>query len=150
MVHCPGSRRSGPKSFKTRNQRSRSSKHFLSGSQEPSTLATQAWLERNQFFHCRAQDLTGRKVSSIQEKFRPQKTKPNPAFLKMQSLKINPVTLCYDGYHGDKEFVLACKGRPFSVLTAPNYPTPPATMIDFNLMRDLKLKMTDLQCVKLH
>ena len=68
----------------------------------------------------------------------------------MPSLKINPVTLCYNGYHGDKEHVFACKGRPFSVLTSPNYPTPPATMIDFNLVRDLKLKMTDLQCAKLH
>jgi len=49
---------------------------------------------------------------------------------------------------GDKEFVVACRGRPFSILTAPKFPVPAFTMIDFNLVRDLKLRMTDLQCAK--
>ena len=68
----------------------------------------------------------------------------------MSNSKPSYVTMCYDGRQGDKEFVLACKGRPFSVLTAPNFPTPAVTMVDYNLVRDLKLRMTDLQCAKLH
>ena len=47
------------------------------------------------------------------------------------------------------EFVVACKGRPFSILTAPSFTTPTTTLIDFNLVRDLKLNMTDLQCAKI-
>eukprot|EP00092_Neocalanus_flemingeri_P031813 GFUD01034560.1.p1 GENE.GFUD01034560.1~~GFUD01034560.1.p1 ORF type:complete len:378 (-),score=61.50 GFUD01034560.1:122-1255(-) len=61
----------------------------------------------------------------------------------------NYVTMCYDGSQGDREFVLTCKGRPFSVLTAPQFPTPAVTMVDYTLVRDLKLRMTDLQCAKL-
>jgi hypothetical protein len=34
------------------------------------------------------------------------------------------------------------------VLTAPLFPTPAFTMIDHNLVRELKLRMTDLQCIK--
>ena len=68
----------------------------------------------------------------------------------MSNSKQSYVTMCYDGRQGDKEFVLACKGRPFSVLTAPNFPTPAVTMVDYNLVRDLKLRMTDLQYAKLH
>ena len=58
------------------------------------------------------------------------------------------ITLSYDGIHGDREFAVACKGRPFSILTAPTFSTPTSTLIDFNLVRDLKLRMTDLQCAK--
>ena len=60
------------------------------------------------------------------------------------------VTMCYDGLYGDKEFVVACKGRPFSVLTSPAFPTPASTLVDYNLVRDLRLQMTDLQCAKFH
>ena len=35
------------------------------------------------------------------------------------------------------------------MLTAPSFPTPPSTMVDFNLVRDLKLCITDLQCAKI-
>ena len=35
------------------------------------------------------------------------------------------------------------------MLTAPNFSTPTSTMIDYNLVRDLKLRMTDLQCAKM-
>ena len=62
------------------------------------------------------------------------------------------VTLSNDGSQGDREFVFACKGRPFVVLTAPNFPTPattPATtLMDYTLVRDLNLRMSDLQCSK--
>jgi hypothetical protein len=60
------------------------------------------------------------------------------------------VTLSYDGRQGDVEFVACCKGRPFSILTAPNFPTPDVTLVDYNLVRDLRLTMTDLQCAKFH
>lgn len=50
---------------------------------------------------------------------------------------------------GDREYVFACKGRPFCVLTAPQFPTPAFTMIDHNLVRELGLRMTDMQCVKM-
>jgi len=60
------------------------------------------------------------------------------------------VTLSYQGPCGEHEFVLACKGRPFSVLTSPNYPTPDVTLVDYNLVRDLKIGMKDLQCAKFH
>ena len=59
------------------------------------------------------------------------------------------LTMSYDGSQGDREFIFSCKGRPFSVLTEPNFPTPPSTMVDYNLVRDLKLRITDLQCAKL-
>ena len=62
----------------------------------------------------------------------------------------NYVTLSYDGPHGDREFVVACKGRPFSILTVPNFPIPASTLIDFNLVRDLKIRMSELQCAKFH
>ena len=67
----------------------------------------------------------------------------------MASPKPNYVTTCYEGKQGVKEFVFACRGRPFSVLTAPQFPTPAFTMVDHNLIRELKLRMTDLQCLKL-
>jgi len=50
---------------------------------------------------------------------------------------------------GESEFVFACKGRPFCVLTAPQFPTPAFTMVDHKLVRELGLTMTDLQCVKM-
>ena len=59
------------------------------------------------------------------------------------------LTRSQEGSQGDREFIFSCKGRPFSVLTAPNFPTPPSTMVDYNLVRDLKLRITDLQCAKL-
>jgi len=65
------------------------------------------------------------------------------------TLSQNYVTMSHDGSQGDREFVFACKGRPFSVLTAPNFPTPAVTMVDYNLIRDLKLRLTDMQCAKL-
>ena len=68
----------------------------------------------------------------------------------MAAFKSNHITTCYDGKQGDREFIFAVKGRPFSVLTAPQFPTPAFTMIDHNLVRELKLRMTDLQCVKLY
>ena len=58
------------------------------------------------------------------------------------------VTMSHDGISGDREFVVACKGRPFAILTSPTFPTPAATLVDYNLVRDLKLRISDLQCSK--
>ena len=60
------------------------------------------------------------------------------------------VTTCQDSHGGDKEFVVACKNRPFTILVSPNFPTPEVNFIDHKLVSELKLKMTDLQCRKLH
>ena len=79
-------------------------------------------------------------------------SKPNQSqtekVMKMAA-EIPPVlTMSHDGISGDREFVVACKGRPFAILTSPNFPTPAATLVDYNLVRDLKLQMSDLQCSK--
>jgi hypothetical protein len=61
----------------------------------------------------------------------------------------NPVTSANLGLNGETEFVVACKGRPFSILTSPQLPTPPVNYVDYGLIHDLNLRMTDLQCRKL-
>ena len=40
------------------------------------------------------------------------------------------------------------KGRPFPCLVSPHLPTPTSSLIDYDLVRDLGLKMTDLRCQK--
>ena len=68
----------------------------------------------------------------------------------MAETKPNPVkTMSYEGQCGDREFVVACKSRPFSILTSPIQTIPAFTMIDWNLVNDLNLRMTDMQCAKL-
>ena len=57
------------------------------------------------------------------------------------------LTLCYD--HPDqREFVFTIKGRPFSMLSTQKLPVPSTSLIDYNLVRDLGLKMEELQCSK--
>jgi hypothetical protein len=60
------------------------------------------------------------------------------------------VTISQDGHCGDREFVVACKGRPFTILTPTHLPTPPVTFVDHKLVAELKLRMSDLQCSKLN
>ena len=55
-------------------------------------------------------------------------------------------TASQDGLFGDREYVVACKGRPFTILTPTSLPTPTVTYIDHKLVAELKLRMTDLQC----
>ena len=62
----------------------------------------------------------------------------------------NYVTTSQDGPGGDREFVVACKGRPFTILMPTNLPTPPVTFVDHKLVDELKLKMSDLQCSRLN
>ena len=60
------------------------------------------------------------------------------------------VTTSQDGYGGDKEYVVACKNRPFTILVSSNFPTPDVNFIDHKLVAELKLKMSDLQYRKIH
>jgi len=64
------------------------------------------------------------------------------------SARRNFVTLCYDNYPDQREFVFAIKGRPFSMLSSQRLPVPSVSLIDFNLVSDLGLRMSDLQCSK--
>ena len=58
------------------------------------------------------------------------------------------ITMCYDNPDHHREFVFSIKGRPFSMLSSPKLSVPSSSLIDFNLVSDLGLKMTDLQCSK--
>ena len=60
------------------------------------------------------------------------------------------LTTSQDGIFGDREYVVACKGRPFTILTHTSLPTPPITYVDHKLVNELKLRMSDLQCSRLH
>ena len=57
-------------------------------------------------------------------------------------------TLCNRYPNLEKEHVFCCKGRPFGCLTSPHIPTPTSTLVDYNLVKDLGLKMYDLQYQK--
>ena len=50
----------------------------------------------------------------------------------------------------DQEFVFCCRGRPFAALVSPNLPTPTSSLLDFDLVKTLGLKITDLQCKKFY
>ena len=56
--------------------------------------------------------------------------------------------MCYEYGNEEKEFIFCVKGRPFPCLVSPYLPTPTATLLDYDLVRSLGLKMTDLQCQK--
>ena len=58
------------------------------------------------------------------------------------------ITLCYDHYPEQREFVFAIKGRPFSMLSTQKLPTPSTTLIDHSLVKELGLKLEDVQCSK--
>ena len=67
----------------------------------------------------------------------------------MAMAKPNHPTAWNAGQNGEKEFIVSCKGRPFTILTAPQIPTPSVTYVDYKLIRDLNLQMSDMQCRKL-
>ena len=60
------------------------------------------------------------------------------------------VTTCQASFGGDIEIGVACKCRPFTILQSPSLPTPTVTFIDHKLVSELKLKITDFQCSRLH
>ena len=62
----------------------------------------------------------------------------------------NKLTLCYQYGNDDLEYVFCCRGRPFSALLSSHLPTPTSTLIDYKLVKDIGLKMTDLQCKKFY
>ena len=62
--------------------------------------------------------------------------------------KFSNPTMFYEYGNKEMEFIFCAKGRPFPALVSPYLPTPTASLLDYNLVRDLGLKMTDLQCQK--
>merc|ERR1719154_445672 len=58
-------------------------------------------------------------------------------------------TMRYVYGNNEEEFVFCHKGRPFAVLSSPHFPTPEATFIDHLLVKELGLKMNDIQCKKI-
>ena len=56
--------------------------------------------------------------------------------------------MMYKYGNDEKEYVFCVKGRPFPCLVSPYLPTPTASLLDYDLVRSLGLKMTDLQCKK--
>ena len=66
----------------------------------------------------------------------------------MKLIENHDVTMKYTYGNQDEEYVLCYKGRPFSVLSSTSLPTPTGSYIDHLLVRELGIKMTDLQCKK--
>ena len=50
--------------------------------------------------------------------------------------------------NGDREYVFAVKSRPFACLVSPHLSTPTSSLIDYDLVRSLGLKMSDFKCQK--
>ena len=63
-------------------------------------------------------------------------------------LKAADPTLTNKYSNNEEEYVFCVKGRPFACLVSPHLPTPTASLVDFSLVRDTGLKMSDLQCSK--
>ena len=61
---------------------------------------------------------------------------------------INPESTTIYSYEKESEYVFSCKGRPFTSLVSKEISMPTSTLIDYELVRDLNIKMTDLQCQK--
>ena len=59
-------------------------------------------------------------------------------------------TTTYEYGSADKEYVFCCKGRPFAALVSPNLPTPSSSLLDYDLIKKLGLKMVDIQCRKFY
>ena len=48
----------------------------------------------------------------------------------------------------NKDYVFSCKGRLFVALVSSSFYTPASTLLDYSLIHQLGLKMTDIQCRK--
>ena len=59
--------------------------------------------------------------------------------------KLKYPTLSYK-YDDEEEFIFCIRGKPFPCLVSPKLPTPASTLLDYDVVRDLGLKMTNLQC----
>lgn len=57
-------------------------------------------------------------------------------------------TTSYTYGSDDKEYIFSCKGRPFGpwslVLVSHNLPTPTTSLVDYNLIKELGLKLSDV------
>ena len=56
--------------------------------------------------------------------------------------------MCYQYGNDEKEYIFCVKGRPFPCLVSPYIPTPTASLLDYDLVKSLGLKMVDLRCEK--
>ena len=69
----------------------------------------------------------------------------------VNQVKDNKVSTTFYQYgNDDEEYVLCSRGRPFVTLVSQNKTTPTSTLIDFGLVKELGLKMSDLQCKKFY
>ena len=63
---------------------------------------------------------------------------------------VNQLSTTFYQYGYEVEYVLCSKGRPFVTLVSSNKSRPTTTLIDHNLVRELGLKINDLQCKKFY
>ena len=60
----------------------------------------------------------------------------------------NNITLSYK-YQSNQEYVFSCRGQPFVTSISQDQFPPSSTLIDFQLVRDFKLKLKNVQCQKI-
>ena len=66
-------------------------------------------------------------------------------------MKTQNLTMKYEYGNQDSEHVFCYKSRPFAVLVTQSLPTPSSSsFIDHHLVNELGLKMSDIQCKKIH
>ena len=67
---------------------------------------------------------------------------------EMSSLQNANLTASHHYPDSDSEFVFSYRGQPFAAAVTSNCPAPTSTLIDFAMVRDFKMKMTDFKCQK--
>ena len=67
---------------------------------------------------------------------------------EMSSLQNANLTASHHYPDSDSEFVFSYRGQPFAAAVASNYLAPTSRLIDFAMVRDFKMKMTDFKCQK--
>lgn len=66
----------------------------------------------------------------------------------MSSFQNTNLTTSHHYPDADSEFVFSYRGQPFAAAVTSNCPAPTSTLIDFAMVRDFKMKMTDFKCQK--
>ena len=64
--------------------------------------------------------------------------------------KRDKITSYNQGLMGDREYIFALRGRPFAMATSPTLSTLDFNLMDWTLVKELNLKMSDLQCTKFY
>ena len=59
--------------------------------------------------------------------------------------KLKYPTMSYN-YDDKEELIFCVKGKPFPCLVSDKLPTPMSTLLDYDMVHKLGLKMADLQC----